>query len=153
MTVMKPFVLLSHHGWCACAIPVRYDQTPYRDLGLRTFSSVVNSINCGDWWRNPQASLFPSYDEFEGATYRKYVQMEIEEELAETGTLSIVPQHSVLRYHTPVFPLRFGKFFDSEIILGISPHPLILENFRWRTLQPWQIRKAITMMGVEEDVR
>ncbi|KAA6384354.1 MAG: hypothetical protein EZS28_020120 [Streblomastix strix] len=150
---IKPFVLLSRHGQISCGIPVRYDQLPFRDLGMRTFSSAVSAANFGNRWINPQAQLFPSYDEYEGIQYRKYVQMEIDEELAESGTLSIIPQYSVMRYHIPVYPLRIGKFYDSQILYGISPHPIQAENYQWRTLEPWQIRKTVTMMGVEQDVR
>ncbi|KAA6375987.1 MAG: hypothetical protein EZS28_028486 [Streblomastix strix] len=104
---IRPFVLLSQNGQCQCAIPVRYDQTPFRDLGLRSYSSISSAMNFGHVWRNPQSQLFPDYDEFEGNTFRKFVLMEIEEELSETGTLMKIPQHSVMRYHIPVFPLRF----------------------------------------------
>ncbi|KAA6397569.1 MAG: hypothetical protein EZS28_006907, partial [Streblomastix strix] len=124
---IKPFVLLSRLGWLSCIVPVRYDQLPFRDLGMRTFSSAVSAANFGNRWINPQAQLFPSYDEYEGIQYRKYVQMEIDEELAETGSLSIIPQYSVMRYHIPVYPLRIGKFYDSQILYGISPHPIQAE--------------------------
>ncbi|KAA6400783.1 MAG: hypothetical protein EZS28_003687 [Streblomastix strix] len=153
LPAVKPFVLLSQHGCISCSVPVRYDQTPYRDLGMRTFSSSVSAVNCRQVWTNPQAKIFPHYDEFEANKYRKYVQMEIEEELAESGTLATAPQHSVMRYHAPIFPLRFGRYQNTQILYGISPHPLQCENFRWKTLEPFQIRKAITMMGVEGDVR
>lgn len=77
---------------------------------MRTFSSSVSAVNCRQVWTNPQAKIFPHYDEFEANKYRKYVQMEIEEELAESGTLATAPQHSVMRYHAPIFPLRFGRY-------------------------------------------
>ncbi|KAA6402726.1 MAG: hypothetical protein EZS28_001749 [Streblomastix strix] len=150
---IKPFVLLSRRGWFASAVPIRYDQTPYRDLGMRTFSSAASLMSFGHSWINSQAQLFQDYDIFEGDAFRTYVQMEIEEELAETGTLMMIPSHPVMRYHTPIFPMRFGRFYNSEMLLGISPHPLQFENLRWRTLEPWQIRKVISLMGAEGDVR
>lgn len=79
--------------------------------------------------------------------------MEIEEELNESGTLTTTPQYPVMRYHTPVFPLRFGKFFDAQLLGGFSPLPIMAENLRWKTLEPWSIRKVVTMMGVEGDVK
>ncbi|KAA6360841.1 MAG: hypothetical protein EZS28_043632 [Streblomastix strix] len=149
---IRPFVLISQNGQCQCAIPVRYDQTPFRDLGLRSYSSISSAMNFGHVWRNPQSQLFPDYDEFEGNTFRKFVEMEIEEELSETGTLTKIPQHSVMRYHIPVFPLRFGRFFNSSIMFGISPSPIMSECLRYRTLQPFQLRKVISMMAVENDI-
>ncbi|KAA6399512.1 MAG: hypothetical protein EZS28_004956 [Streblomastix strix] len=150
---IEPFVILTHRGWCACAVPVRYDQTPYRDLGMRNFSSALSAMNCGNLWVNPQAQFLPCYDEFEQNLFRKYVHMEIEEELSESGTISVIPQRPIMRYHTPVFPLRFSRYFDSEILIGISPHPLQCENYLCKTLSPFQIRKVVTMMGFEGDVR
>ncbi|KAA6308972.1 MAG: hypothetical protein EZS28_056591, partial [Streblomastix strix] len=37
---VKPFVLLSRRGWCACAVPVRYDQIPFRDIEMRISSAA-----------------------------------------------------------------------------------------------------------------
>ncbi|KAA6366355.1 MAG: hypothetical protein EZS28_038118 [Streblomastix strix] len=105
---LRPFVLLSQSGLVQCAIPIRYDQTPFRDLGLRTFCSALSSASFGRAWNNPQSQLFPAYDEFEQSAFRTYVQMEIEEELAETGTLMMIPSHPVMRYHIPVYPFRIG---------------------------------------------
>ncbi|KAA6400565.1 MAG: hypothetical protein EZS28_003902 [Streblomastix strix] len=134
---LRPFVLLSRNGQLQCAIPVRYDQTPFRDLGLRSFSSAASAMNFGHSWINPQSQLFPDYDEFEGNAFRTYVQMENEEELTETGTLMMIPPHPVMRYHIPAYPLRFGRFINSEVIYGLSPNPIQAENARWRILQPW----------------
>jgi hypothetical protein len=53
----------------------------------------------------------------------------------------------------PVFPLRFGRIVDTSVNFGLSPEPLILENLIWRNLVPWKIRKAVTMMGAESDLR
>ncbi|KAA6385798.1 MAG: hypothetical protein EZS28_018677 [Streblomastix strix] len=153
MPTVRPFVIISRGGLCKCAIPARYDQTPYRDLGLRTFSSAASMMNFGNCWINPQSQLFPDYDKYEYDSFRKYVQMEIEEEITETGTLAVIPPYPVMRYHMPVFPLRFGRYKDAEVMYGISSYPILAENTRWRTLEPWQIRKVVTMMGVESDVR
>ncbi|KAA6382968.1 MAG: hypothetical protein EZS28_021507 [Streblomastix strix] len=153
MPETKPFVLLSRYGYCRCAVPVRYDQIQFRDLGMRTFSSVTSATNFGHRWTSPQTQFFPLYDEYEGNAYRKYVQMEIEEELGENGTLPLVPLHPILRYHIPVYPLRFGKFINAQMLFGSSQLPLQAENLKWKTLEPWQIRKAVTMMGAEGDVR
>ncbi|KAA6359328.1 MAG: hypothetical protein EZS28_045145, partial [Streblomastix strix] len=150
---IKPFVLLSRHGWLSCIVPVRYDQTPFRDLGMRIVSSAVNAANFAHKWRNPQSQLFPSYSEYEANKYRKYVQMEIDEELSEAGTLTIRPKYPIMRYHTPILLLRQGRYFDSQTMIGISPLPLQCENLKWRTLEPWQIRKVVTMFGAEGDVR
>ncbi|KAA6388963.1 MAG: hypothetical protein EZS28_015510 [Streblomastix strix] len=150
---LNPFILLSRRGQCSCTIPVRYDQMPFIDLGQRAFSSAVSAMNFGHVWNNPQTKLFPDYDEYEIESFQKYVSMEIEEELAQTGNLSIIPPHPVMRYHYPVYPLRFGRYIDQSVNFGLSPHPLITENLQWRNLEPWQIRKAIAMMGIESDVR
>jgi hypothetical protein len=81
-------------------------------------------MNFGHSWVNPQSQLFPDYDEFEGNAFRTYVQMENEEELTETGTLMMIPPHPVMRYHIPVYPLRFGRFINSEVMYGLSPNPI-----------------------------
>ncbi|KAA6393021.1 MAG: hypothetical protein EZS28_011450 [Streblomastix strix] len=149
---VKPFVLLSHRGWCACAVPVRYDQIPFRDIEMR-ISSAASLISFGQSWINQQAQLFQDYDIFERNSFHSYIQMEIEEELEETGTLMMIPFHPVMRYHTPVYPIRFGRYFDTQMLYGISPNPLQAENLRWRTFEPWQLRKVISLMGAEGDVR
>ncbi|KAA6376514.1 MAG: hypothetical protein EZS28_027958 [Streblomastix strix] len=149
---IKPFVLLSRRGCVSSAVPVRYDQIPFRDIEMR-ISSAASLISFGESWINSQAQLFQDYDIFERNAFQSYIQMEIEEELAETGTLMMIPFHPVMRYHTPAYPMRFGRHFDSQMLLGISPHPLQFENLKWRTFEPWQLRKIISLMCAAGDIR
>ncbi|KAA6385392.1 MAG: hypothetical protein EZS28_019081 [Streblomastix strix] len=76
--------------------------------------------------------------------------MEIEEELAETGTLANIPQNSTMQNHQQDIPLRF---IDSEIMFGISPHPLQSENYQCKTLESWQINNTIALMDAENNDR
>ncbi|KAA6400049.1 MAG: hypothetical protein EZS28_004421 [Streblomastix strix] len=147
------FVMLSKSGWCARSVPFRYEQLPLRDLSMMTDTLLQLQQNFGNIWIDNQIKLIQDYNSFEEKNWRKYVMSEIRNELEETGTLMLIPKHPIMHYVQPIFPAKNGRFIDGDLVFGLSPLPLTAEFLQARTMDPWQLRKSMTLLAAEDDIR
>ncbi|KAA6371895.1 MAG: hypothetical protein EZS28_032577, partial [Streblomastix strix] len=137
------FIIIGKSGTIIRSIPSIYDEVPIKDIFLAMHIYSILDQNFGDAWKQPQIQIFNDYWRIEEQTFRITTIERAIREYISTGRIARRPPFPVSDYLPPNYGIKDGRYFESQSIFGISPHPISSDSTNMKVLNLQNVAATI----------